>query len=43
MRPDAIVETGVAHGGSLVFYASILELLGQGFVVGIDIDIEPLR
>jgi len=40
VRPDAIVETGVAHGGSLVFYASMLELLGgDGFVVGIDIDI----
>jgi cephalosporin hydroxylase len=39
-RPDLIVETGVARGGSLIFYASMLELLGgQGFVVGIDIDI----
>src|SRR5262249_23643291 len=27
-RPDLIVETGIAHGGSLVFYASMLELLG---------------
>lgn len=40
IRPDLIVETGVAHGGSLVFYASMLELLGNnGLVVGIDIDI----
>ena len=39
-RPDCIVETGVARGGSLVFYASMLELLGEnGVVVGIDIDI----
>jgi len=39
-RPDLIVETGVAHGGSLVFSASILELLGgDGRVVGVDIDI----
>jgi cephalosporin hydroxylase len=40
VKPDVIVETGVAHGGSLVFYASMLQLLGgDGFVVGIDIDI----
>ncbi|WP_248802278.1 cephalosporin hydroxylase family protein [Pseudomonas sp. MWU13-2100] len=39
LRPDVIVETGIAHGGSLVFYASMLELIGQGEVLGIDIDI----
>ena len=39
IKPDLIVETGIAHGGSLVFYASILELIGQGQVLGIDIDI----
>ncbi|MDD0967597.1 MULTISPECIES: cephalosporin hydroxylase family protein [Pseudomonas] len=39
LRPDVIVETGIAHGGSLVFYASILELIGHGEVLGIDIDI----
>jgi cephalosporin hydroxylase len=39
-QPDLIVETGIARGGSLVFYASMLELLGgDGRVVGIDIDI----
>ncbi len=39
-RPDLIIETGIAHGGSLIFYASLLELLGgDGRVVGIDIDI----
>jgi cephalosporin hydroxylase len=38
-KPDVIVETGIAHGGSLIFYASILELIGHGEVVGIDIDI----
>ncbi len=42
VKPDLIVETGVAHGGSLVFYASMLELLGQpGQVLGIDIEIRP--
>lgn len=39
VRPDVIVETGTAHGGSAVFYASILELLGKGQVVSIDIEI----
>ncbi len=39
VQPDLIVETGIARGGSLIFYASLLELLGEGEVVGIDIDI----
>lgn len=40
IRPDLIVETGIARGGSLIFHASMLELLGgDGRVVGIDIDI----
>ena len=40
VKPDLIVETGIAHGGSLVFSASMLELLGgNGSVIGIDIDI----
>jgi cephalosporin hydroxylase len=38
-QPDLIVETGIAHGGSLVFSASMLQLLGKGHVVGVDIDI----
>ena len=39
-RPDLIVETGVARGGSMILYASLLELIGgNGRVVGIDIDI----
>jgi len=38
-RPDVIVESGVAHGGALVLYASLLELLGRGRVIGIDIEI----
>jgi cephalosporin hydroxylase len=39
IRPDVIIETGVAHGGSAIFYASILDLLGKGRVIGIDIEI----
>ena len=40
VKPDLVIETGIAHGGSLIFYASMLELLGgEGNVLGIDIDI----
>lgn len=39
-RPNLVVETGIAHGGSLIFYASMLLLLGEpGRVVGVDVDI----
>jgi cephalosporin hydroxylase len=41
VRPDVIVETGVAHGGSLVFYASLCKAMEKGRVVGIDIEIRP--
>ena len=41
LKPDAIVETGVAHGGSLIFYASLCEAMGTGRVIGIDIHIRP--
>ncbi len=39
VKPDVIIETGVAHGGSLVFYASIFEAMGRGHVIGVDIEI----
>lgn len=40
IKPDFIIETGIAHGGSLIFSASMLELIGgKGKVIGIDIDI----
>jgi cephalosporin hydroxylase len=39
VQPDLIIETGIAHGGSLVLHASICELIGKGEVLGIDIDI----
>ncbi|MCI0400598.1 MAG: cephalosporin hydroxylase family protein [Gammaproteobacteria bacterium] len=39
--PDVIVETGVAHGGSLILYASLARALGKGRVIGIDIEIRP--
>lgn len=40
-RPQLVIETGIARGGSLVLSASILELIGEGEVLGIDIDIRP--
>jgi cephalosporin hydroxylase len=41
VQPELIIETGVAHGGSLILYASILELIGKGNVIGVDIEIRP--
>jgi cephalosporin hydroxylase len=41
VRPDVIIECGIAHGGSMLFYASLLELMGKGRVIGIDIEIRP--
>jgi cephalosporin hydroxylase len=41
LKPDVIVETGVAHGGSLILWASLCKAIGKGRVVGIDIDIRP--
>ena len=41
VQPDVIIETGVAHGGSLVFYASICKAMSKGRIVGIDIEIRP--
>jgi cephalosporin hydroxylase len=41
IQPDVIIETGIAHGGSLVFYASLLRAIGRGRVIGIDIEIRP--
>ena len=41
LKPDVIVETGVAHGGGLVFYAGLCRLIGKGRVIGVDIEIRP--
>jgi len=47
VKPDLIIETGIAHGGSLIFSASMLELNAacggpqDAAVLGIDIDIRP--
>ncbi len=39
VKPELIIETGIAHGGSLIYYASLLELIGRGEVIGVDIEI----
>lgn len=39
VKPDVIIETGVAHGGSLIFYASLCKAMDKGRVVGVDIEI----
>jgi cephalosporin hydroxylase len=41
VKPDVVVETGIAHGGSLIFYASLFKAMGQGRVIGVDIEIRP--
>jgi cephalosporin hydroxylase len=41
VKPDVMIETGIAHGGSLVFYASLFKAIGRGRVIGIDIEIRP--
>jgi cephalosporin hydroxylase len=42
VKPDLIIETGIAHGGSIIFSASMLQLLGNnGKVIAVDIDIRP--
>lgn len=46
VQPDLIIETGIAHGGSLIFYASMLELIAicggptEAKVLGLDIEIK---
>lgn len=39
VKPDYVIETGIAHGGSIIFSASMLELIGHGEVIAVDIDI----
>lgn len=41
LKPAVIIETGVAHGGSLIFHASLCKAMGQGRVIGVDIEIRP--
>lgn len=41
IQPDVIIETGVAHGGSLIYYASLCKVMERGRIIGIDIEIRP--
>jgi cephalosporin hydroxylase len=41
IQPDVILETGVAHGGSLIYYASLCKVMDRGRVIGVDIEIRP--
>jgi len=41
VKPDIIIETGIAHGGSLMFYATLMDTVTDGIVIGIDVDIRP--
>ena len=41
VQPDVILETGIAHGGSLIFEASLCKAIGKGRVIGVDIEIRP--
>lgn len=41
IKPDVIIETGIAHGGSLIFYASLCKAMERGRVIGVDIEIRP--
>ena len=39
IKPDVIIETGIAHGGSLIYNASLCKAMGKGRVIGVDIEI----
>lgn len=41
LKPDVIIETGVAHGGSLIFFSSLCKAMDKGHIIGIDIEIRP--
>jgi cephalosporin hydroxylase len=38
VKPDIIIEIGSAEGGSTLYFANLLDLLGKGKVISIDID-----
>jgi cephalosporin hydroxylase len=41
VKPDILIETGIAHGGSLALYASLFKAMGKGRVIGVDVEIRP--
>ena len=42
-RPDFVIELGVMFGGSAHFYAGILDLIGAGEVIGIDVSLAKAK
>ena len=42
-KPDLIVETGIAHGGSLILYASMLALIDYTEAVRLGCSVDPKR
>jgi len=42
-RPDFVVETGTFCGGSALYFAMVLDHIGHGRVVTVDIDVQPNR
>jgi cephalosporin hydroxylase len=42
-RPDLVIETGVFHGGSTLFYATLFDLFGEGEVIGVDTDLSSVH
>ncbi|EDN71408.1 Cephalosporin hydroxylase [Beggiatoa sp. PS] len=41
IKPDVIIETGIAHGGSLIYYASLCKAMEKGRIIGVDVEIRP--
>lgn len=40
-QPDVLIETGVAHGGSLIFYSTLFKAMGKGRVIGVEVELRP--
>ena len=40
-QPDVLIETGVAHGGSLIFYSTLFKAMGKGRVIGVEVELHP--
>ena len=41
LRPDLIIETGTYAGGSALFMAHVMDIVGKGEVISIDIELKP--
>lgn len=41
VKPDIIIETGIAHGGSIIYFASLCKAMEKGKIIGVDIEIRP--